>query len=158
MLIRVGAVVELCLHTALTCLQVVLDSMPPSSLADYRRRTICHAFAERRCKRPQSCQFSHFLIDPVKLRWFVGEVEVYQGSENIPDDRPLLSLEFTWKRGVDDGGNWRVELHDGGPIRLAQNNVVRPSYPIFASSPYLLQALWTLEKRIYSLPGGVPWV
>lgn len=122
--------------------------MPPSSQADYRRRTVCHDLTLGRCSR-RPCVFSHHLVDPLMLLDFVNETDDATALQSGSDEIVYLTLHFTCIRGDVNSGKWRVKVHGGITIRRSSNCTIQPYNPIQSESTFLPGALWDLEKKIY---------
>ncbi|KIP03211.1 hypothetical protein PHLGIDRAFT_121805 [Phlebiopsis gigantea 11061_1 CR5-6] len=131
--------------------------MPPSSIADYRRRTICYALAEGHCMR-RTCTFNHHLVDPAELRWLIGVVEEEEEMRKVSEDHVYLVVEFTCASGKPDSGKWLVRICSGERVMLSRDPAFKLlsselRYPMQAESPFLIRAVWDLAQRIFKESG-----
>lgn len=122
--------------------------MPRSSLSDYRRCTLCIAFAGGRCTH-RDCPFSHSLLDPQRLVRLVGDVSTVQP---IREDRVFLELVYTPDGPSSATGTWLARLVDGGQATLDGDGwwiSVESTYPLQARAGNLVQAVKDLEVQVF---------
>lgn len=125
--------------------------MPPSSLADYRQRTVCQALIDHgRCRRG-NCGFSHYLVDPSQLRRFAGNFDETEPPQDGSENLLCLTLDFTCTRGDASSGKWRVQVHGGVMICTYNDHRFQSSKDLQVTSTSLPGALWALEKKICNM-------